>query len=238
MIVDDRDRFVTGRAVGRLATLRVTATADGLRLDTGEESMDLAVPPAGEGARTVRVWADAAPARDAGDAAANWLSQRFGRPLRLVYQHDDDRRLLGPARRDRSGDLVSFADAYPLLLIGTASLDALNARLDIPVAMNRFRPNVVVRTEAPFVEDGWAAVTIGNVEFAVATRCSRCVFTTVDPDTGARDPEGEPLRTLRTFRSAPASGKIMFGVNLIPRDVGDIAVGDAVRSRGAVVRDD
>lgn len=238
MVVDAGNRFVTGRAVGRLATLGATAIPGGLRLSAGSASIDVALPAADDEAHVVQVWRDAVPARDAGDEAAAWLTARFERPLRLVYQHDEDRRPLGEDRRVREGDHVSFADAYPLLLIGTASLDALNARLDAPVRMDRFRPNVVIETNEPFAEDGWASVRLGDVEFAAATRCARCVFTTVDPSTGIRDPDGEPLRTLRAFRSAPVSRKIMFGVNLIPLATGTVSVGDAVATGAAVARKD
>ena len=30
--------------------------------------------------------------------------------------------------------------------------------------------------------------------------CGRCVFTTVNPHDGSRDPNGDPLKTLKTFR--------------------------------------
>ena len=42
------------------------------------------------------------------------------------------------------GDIVGFADGFPLLLATTASLADLNARLPQTVPMDRFRPNVVV----------------------------------------------------------------------------------------------
>ena len=116
----------------------------------------------------------------------------------------------------KPGDEVSFADAFPLLLISQAALDALNAKLAAPVPMLRFRPNFVVANTAPHAEDGWKRVRIGDVEFDVVKPCSRCVFTTVDFERGEFDPSGEPLKHADRRTGARERG-VTFGQNLIPR---------------------
>ena len=73
-------------------------------------------------------------------------------------------------------------------------------------------------------EDAWSALTIGTASLEVAWPCSRCVLTTIDPDTGEKDPDGEPMRTLTTYRRRDRS--VYFGQNLIPRALGTVAVGD------------
>ena len=80
--------------------------------------------------------------------------------------------------------------------------------------MNRFRPNIVVETDTPFLEDRWRYISIGMIEFNVVKSCSRCVITTTDQQTGERNPQQEPLRTLSKFRNS--RGKILFGENLVP----------------------
>jgi uncharacterized protein YcbX len=80
--------------------------------------------------------------------------------------------------------------------------------------MRRFRPNLVVDGGAPYAEDDWQRIRIGDVVFRVVSRCSRCIFTTVDPDTGERDAAREPLATLERERQF-AEGAC-FGVNLLP----------------------
>jgi uncharacterized protein YcbX len=92
--------------------------------------------------------------------------------------------------------------------------------------MARFRPNVVVEGADAHAEDGWRRVRIGAVTFDVVKPCTRCVFTTVDPETGNFDPDGEPLATLKQYRRTPAG--VTFGQNLIPRGTGTIRVGDPV----------
>jgi hypothetical protein len=121
---------------------------------------------------------------------------------------------------------VSFADAFPFLLIAEESLADLDARLAAPLPMDRFRPNLVVTGAAPYAEDAWNRFRIGNVVFHGATRCSRCVVTTTDQATAERGPE--PLKTLASYRR-DADGAVMFGRNLVHETkTGRLAVGDAV----------
>jgi uncharacterized protein YcbX len=116
-------------------------------------------------------------------------------------------------------DTVSFADGYPFLIIGEASINDLNERLETPlnpdnqplVGMRRFRANFVFSGGTPYEEDNWRDFQIGNVAFIGCKPCGRCVMTTLDPDSGARDKE--PLQTLATYRSA--GKKIKFGQNVI-----------------------
>jgi uncharacterized protein len=53
-------------------------------------------------------------------------------------------------------DEVSHFDEVPLSLIGTATLAWLSAQLPgIEIESRRFRPNLVVRTDEPFIEESW-----------------------------------------------------------------------------------
>jgi uncharacterized protein YcbX len=141
----------------------------------------------------------------------------------LLYMPDSERRAVNP-NRARPGDIVSFADAYPLLLISEASLAALNQRLDAPVEMRRFRPNLVISGCEPYAEDGFSALSIGPLTFRGVKRCERCVVTTVDPATAEQGKE--PLRTLARYRQS--EGKVWFGMNLIHDGPGTLRLGDPV----------
>ncbi|MEM9303823.1 MAG: MOSC N-terminal beta barrel domain-containing protein [Pseudomonadota bacterium] len=229
MIVREDGRFVTAREAPSLVTVAVTLTRGGLEFRApGMPSLAVAAPLADLGRTAVTVWKDETTAGDAGDEAAAWCSEFLDRPCRLVHQREEDVRSIAQRPGGRPGDAVSFADGYPLLVIGSASLAALNERLATPVSMARFRPNVVVTTTEPFVEDTWTRVRIGDLEFDCARRCTRCVLTTVDPASGEKHADGEPLKTLRSFRFDREERGILFGVNLIPRGTGRVAVGDRV----------
>ena len=230
MVVDRQGNCLTGREHPRLVLVRAGPVDGGLRLEApgcAPLSVARAGPEAGrEGARPVTIWGDGCNGVDAGDEAARWFSELLDTPVRLVEMTDDCHRPADPEVA-RPGDLVSFADGYPVMLIGRASLDELNARLARPTSVRRFRPNLVVDGAAPFAEDHWWRLRIGEVEFEGAENCERCTFPTIDPDTGRKDVRSEPMRTLATFRRRPGGG-VFLGQNLIPRNPGTIRVGDPV----------
>jgi uncharacterized protein YcbX len=173
----------------------------------------------------VRVWADEVTALQAHPQADAWISTYLGVAARFAGMGEASERPVDP-RYGVPGDEVSFADGFPLLLISQAALDDLNARLDSPVPMLRFRPNLVVADTPPHAEDAWRSIRVGEVLFDVVKPCVRCVLTTVRPETGEFDPGGEPLRSLIAYRRGPKG--VTFGQNLIPRSRGTIRLGDRI----------
>jgi uncharacterized protein len=226
MVVQPDGRFLTQRELPVMARIATEATAHALTLsaDAGGR-LHVPVPTVAAERRQVQVWRDQVPALDAGPEAASWLSARLGLPCGLVYLDDPGARPVDPTY-GMPDDRAAFSDGFPVLLANTASLAALNAALPNPIDMGRFRPNVVITGAAPWAEDRWRRIRIGEVVFRVAKPCARCVVTTVDQITGERPDKSEPLRTLGRMRRA--AGGVMFGQNLIPDGPGGIAVGDSV----------
>jgi hypothetical protein len=230
MMVTPQGRFLTRREVPAMAHVKADCAGQGIVL-SHHDARSLAVPVPLTGAGVpVRVWSDTVPAQDAGDAAAQWLTAVFGRPVRLVHMPETVVRPVD-AVFGRDGDQVSFADGFPLLVTTVESLDALNRALAHTITMARFRPNLVIAgAPAAFAEDGWHVLRIGQVRLRVVKPCTRCVITTQDPDSGEVVETMEPLRTLK------AMGRVMpgprpepiFGQNAIPDAAGTIAVGDTV----------
>ena len=157
------------------------------------------------------------------DAAVQFFSDWLEESVRLVKMADSFERRVDP-RYARTPALTGFSDGYPLLLISEASLNDLNARLDTPLPMNRFRPNLVVAGCDRYAEDGWQQVRINTVTFDTAKPCERCTVTTTDQTTGERGVE--PLRTLATYRRVGT--KVYFGQNIIHRTAGTLTVGEPV----------
>jgi uncharacterized protein len=232
LVVDKAGRFVSQREEPVMA--RVTVRHDGPGLLTvsasGHPALLVAAPSAESGAEMLRVsvWRSTVMAAAAGPSADSWFSVLLGRAVRMVYLDDPTRRGVDP-EYGAAGDVVSFADGYPLLLTNAASLDELGRWLaedgDVPVPMNRFRPNVVVAGFAPWAEDGWKRIRIGAVSFRVVKPCGRCVVTTTDQATGETGPQ--PLAMLGRRRRI--GQKLVFGQNMIPDAPGLIRVGDPVR---------
>jgi hypothetical protein len=152
-----------------------------------------------------------------------WLGRFLGHEARLWRVHEP--RPVNPKYAVSPADRTGFADGYPLLLLGQASLDDLNARLARPVPVDRFRPNLVLAGAPAFAEDAWRRIRVGEIELAVVKPCARCVITTTDQRTAARG--REPLRTLAGYRRAP-DGKVLFGQNAIHLSTGVMRAGDVV----------
>ncbi|MDP9000583.1 MAG: MOSC N-terminal beta barrel domain-containing protein [Myxococcota bacterium] len=228
MIVDDEGRFVTQRTEPRLALVGVSLTHDALVL-TAPRMSALALPlwpqdgPSGRRIRRVVIWRDEVDAFDCGEDAARWASDWLGSRASLVFMPDDVARPVNP-KHGRAGDLVSFADAFPVLLASSSSLADLNARMAVPVPMERFRPNIVVSGCPSWAEDTWTRICISDVPLRVVKPCTRCVITTVDQHTADRGVE--PLRTLASFRTR--ENEVLFAQNCIHDGRGTVAVGDLV----------
>lgn len=225
MLVDaDNGRFITQRLLPQMSQLSALYDArGGLTLSApGRDDLSVTLPDPEQDLRGVIVWRDNLRVPDAGDEAAEWLSALLGKPCRLVQVPEERTRQVDTAYA-QPGDRVAFADGFPLLLIGQASLDDLSQRVGQPLSMLRFRPNLVVTGSEPYAEDGWKRIRIGEVEFEVAKGCSRCILTTIDPQTGERNAQREPLATLKTYRER--DGDVYFGQNLLPRGIGELQVG-------------
>ena len=220
MLIDRDGRFLTQRQQPRMTLIRTLLDdADGLLLQA-PGMPDLQVPVAGGERREVVVWQDRVSAAPVGRAVDQWLSDFLATPCHLVVMPDEANR---PVDQDfaEPSDQVGFADGFPFLLISQGSLEDLNARLEQPVPMQRFRPNLVVSGCQAFAEDGWQRIRIGQIEFRVAKACSRCIIPTIDPQTGERG--REPLQTLMSYRKR--DNKTYFGQNLVHEQCGQLELG-------------
>jgi uncharacterized protein YcbX len=220
MVVDADGRFLTQRQLPRMCLVETELDAGGGLHLRAPGMPELAVAAGAGGRVAVRVWSDHVTARPAGPDADRWLSEFLDTDCRLVRFADDVVRPVDPDYA-RPGDQVGFADGFPFLLISESSLADLNGRLERPIEMRRFRPNLVVSGCAPHAEDGWRRIRIGQLRFRVAKPCARCIIPTIDIDTGER--ADEPLRTLMTYRRR--DNKILFGQNLVHDGEGRLAVG-------------
>ena len=234
MLVDHRGKFLSQRQYPRLATIQVKIVENGFLLSTNNYSEKLQFKPTYTGPETaVEIWRDRTIGIDQGDEVAQWFQSALELPsdfpCRLVRQSSHHLRPIDKNYTEGEKLPVSFADGYPFLLTATASLELLNQRLreendsqSKAIPMNRFRPNIVIQTDRPFIEGQWRSIQIGEVEFSLVKPCSRCIVTTTDQLTGRRKDGKEPLKTLSTFRQF--AGGIMFGENMIPNRMGVVPV--------------
>ncbi|MGX7679947.1 MOSC domain-containing protein [Jatrophihabitans sp. DSM 45814] len=246
MVIDEHGANITARTNAKLFSVTATPQPENALLLDAPESEPLYVSAPTRAGRLPVQFSRLEYALAAGTAADDWISQAISQSAHLVWLDDPKRRAVSERHGGRDNDVMSLADAGPLLLTHEASLARLNAwiaeesaRTDDPdtgareapqpLSMMRFRPNVVISSDtadqvAPFAEDGWSALRIGNVTFRTSELCDRCVMTTVDPITLERGKE--PIRTIARHRNW--SGATWFGTRLIPVTTGTLRVGDPV----------
>lgn len=222
MVVTPEGKFLTQREHPRLALVTPELQSEMLTLRAPDfDSLRLPVRAAGT-PWPVEIWkSKGVQSIDQGEDAAQWFSDWLGHPARLVHFAEGYQRRVSSEYAVNGDDHTGFADGYPILLTSEESLNDLNGRLESPVPMNRFRPNIVVRACKPFAEDDWSRIRIADVELAIVKPCARCVVTTIDKETLARSKE--PLKTLGKYRKH-ALGAI-FGQNAIPLNAGRLEVG-------------
>ncbi len=209
MIIDENNMFLSQREHPEMAQFAVHLDASHLTIDFRGDQLIVPIDPPTDAPRIpVQIWDDECTALRYGRAIQKWLSDRLDQACSLVYMPDELVRPMKP-KYAKTADEVSFADGYPLLVLGESSLDDLNARLDEPVDIRRFRPNIVFSGAPAYAEDGWKSFQIGEVPFRGIKPCPRCQVVTIDPDSGLRG--SEPLKTLATYRAI--GNKVMFGLN-------------------------
>ena len=177
--------------------------------------------------KPVRVFSYDVTAVPTSAAVNKWFSEFLGIECQLLFQHEAYERKVLEKHGGISGDTVGFADQCPILLATEASLTDLNERLGHPIAINRFRANLVIDGTNAWEEDGWNTIRIGECDFKVNQACIRCVLTTIVPVSKIKDPDSEPLRTMNSFRKGPQGG-VVFGMHLTPLSVGKVKLGDEI----------
>jgi uncharacterized protein YcbX len=222
MVVTPEGEFLTQREYPRLALVTPTLNNGSLELTApAYDSLQLGIQTSGSPV-SVNIWkSKGVKAIDQGEEGAQWFSDWLGAEVRLVHFADGYVRGVNEAYAVNTDDHTGFADGYPILLTSEEGLQDLNSRLEAPVPMNRFRPNIVVKGCGPFEEDAWNRIKMGDVELAVVKPCARCVVTTIDNETLERSKE--PLKTLGKYRKHKLGA--IFGQNVIPLNEGSLRLG-------------
>ena len=227
MVVDEEGEFLSQRELPRMALIRPTMKHSEMVLRApGMLALHIAFDRV-EGPVRVRVWDDEVAAYDMGDIAAQWFSDFLSEPgkprkLRLVRFDPEQKRL---SSRTWTGEVEAqnqFADGFPILVIGEASLADLNARLVAAgqgaVGIERFRPNIVLSGIEAHDEDRVDLLRVatgeGEVQLRPVKPCARCSIPNVDPTTAQSSPDVGDM--LSSYRADPRlDGAITFGMNAI-----------------------
>ncbi|CAL8274594.1 unnamed protein product [Merluccius merluccius] len=242
LVITEDGHMVTARQQPRLVLVSLTCGGGGLCLngpDMDELQMPLQQPD--NAVIDCRVFGDDIQGRDCGDGAARWLTLYLGgeKAFRLVHfeAHMEPRRSAAQEKLFSPQEQVAYPDVGPVMLLSEASVGDLNGKLPEDVTVERFRPNIVIGDCSAFAEDSWKELLIGEVRLQRVMSCGRCIFTTIDPETGVISRK-EPLDTLKGYRQCkPSERNIyktapLFGQLFTVKKTGVFQVGDVVYSVG------
>jgi len=223
MLVNAEGKFQTQREHRGMVGFKTALKPDGIQVSFENEQVFLPFVSKTIGQRKVSIWEHELDALVCEETLSDWFSQRLNSKLQLICLDKNNPRI--KKIRVKPDEVpIRFSDGYPYTILGTASLDLLNSKLDEPLPSDRFRSTIVVNTKDPHQEDSWTDFTINGLGFRMVKPCSRCVVTTINQNDGSSSKE--PLRTLNTYRK---EGKyVNFTMNAICLQEGTISVGDAL----------
>jgi MOSC domain-containing protein len=222
MLIDEENNFMTQRAFPQMALFKLSYEPRGFIIRYRDQLIDLSFQTLHD-LISARIWKDTVDVYEVSKRHNDWFSKNIGINCRLVSFPENNPRPVEPGF-SINNDHVSLADAYPLLIIGQSSLDDLNGRLQKPLPVNRFRPNIVFTGGQPYEEDDWGNFRVGKNRFTGVKSCSRCSITTINQDTAQKGIE--PLATLATYRRR--DNNVYFGKDLIPLNYNEIAEGEEI----------
>ncbi len=224
MLVDEHNRFLSQREIPEMALLYVELTANGLLVMHKKKPEEYIAIPFLFDAReeaVCTVWDDECQAEFVDTEIDKWFTRILNVKCRLVYMPKNSKRMVDQ-RYAGPDQITSFADAYPFLLVGDASLEDLNGRLKEPVLMDRFRPNIVFSGGEAFQEDQLSHFQIGDLNFYGVKPCARCPVINIDQESGISSKE--PTKIMAGYRKK--NNKIYFGQNLVHDGEGSLNLGD------------
>ncbi|XP_044022600.1 mitochondrial amidoxime-reducing component 1 isoform X2 [Siniperca chuatsi] len=237
LVVTEDGHMVTGRQEPRLVLVSLTCEGGHVCLNgPNMEELRFPVKQSDNPVIDCRVFGADIQGRDCGDEASRWLTRYLGaeKTFRLVH-FEPGMRARKPAEIEPLFPQyeVAYPDCGPVMLLSESSVKDLSSKLEKDVTVERFRPNIVISDCEAFDEDSWEEIQIGSVRLQRVMSCGRCIFTTVDPETGIITRK-EPLETLKSYRLCKPSEKHiykaspLFGQLHTVKKTGILQVGDVV----------
>lgn len=223
MLIDENNKFISQREFSNLTQFNIELLEKEMHLFYKNESINIPYKSKSDIAHEVLIWDHKVVANEVSKKLSQWFSTVLDHNVRLVKMTKESSRIKKFLQSPWKSK-VSFADGYPILIIGTASLDLLNSKLEHPIKMDRFRGNLIVNTDEPHEEDDWETIIVGSSVLQLIKPCARCQMITIDQQSGLKSVE--PTKTLSSYRKF--ENKINFGINAICIEKGKIKKGDNI----------
>jgi len=222
MLTDENGLFITQREIPKLALFHVSISSDHLVVQFENKKINIPKTLAHKEIKACEIWEEKINGHQESDVINHWFSTILGQKVFLVRNAERPKRPI----KSHNESFVNFTDSQQYLILGQSSLDNLNTKLDQPISIDRFRPNIVFSNSDIHIEDSWSEIQIGASKFTLTKACSRCNIITIDQETS--EAGKEPLKTLAKYRFK--DNNILFGQYLKLIASGDklLKVGDEI----------
>jgi len=214
MLVDSEGKFQTQREMPKLTLFKTRFEKRGIVVSHNAQEILVPFGLNSKIIRDVNVFEHNLKTQEVSSEINKWFSDQLDKKVQLVTMTDISDRVKS-FEKPPYKTFVSLADGYPYLILGTASVDELNSKLDQPIKYDRFRTNIYLETTEAHSEDDFESIQIGGAQFKVVKACARCNVTTINQQTS--ETGKEPLKTLATYRKI--DHKILFGANMILENI-------------------
>lgn len=224
MLIDQQGQFLSQRRLPKMALITTRIEDQLLWLSApGHQPVAIPLNPQGGDSIEVTIWHDQCLARSVASTIDDWLTEVLQHRCRLVYHPADQIRQVDQ-NYAFADDQTAFSDGFPFLIVSEASLQAFNQHSGLALAMERFRPNIVVTDCEAYAEDQWRQISINGIGFRLPKPCSRCAVPAIDPQTALSDKRVlSELARLRQWQH-----KVYFGQNALHDAIGELGVGNCV----------
>ena len=224
MLVDKQGQFLTQRKLPAMAKIETALSTQTLEVSNGgAQQLEIPLKSPHNNKTRVQIWSDQCTASIVSSQASRWFSELLGIDCDLVFLPQSERRYVDPDYAP-AGQLVGFADGFPLLVLSKASIQLLSEKLGEDVRIDRFRANIIIDGCAAHAEDDWSKITLNHIDILLAKPCSRCVIPSINQQTAEK--HRSLLKTLASYRRT--GGKVYMGQNGLHQSNGKLSVGQSV----------
>lgn len=226
MLVDENNQFITQRNITDMCFFDVLQGNSSFTIHHRKTSQTITLSEeTAQGKEiSVTVWNDTVKAKTVSTKLDDYFSSHLKQKCSLVEMPASTLRLVDKEYAFNN-EIVSFADAYPVLMLGEEALKLLSNKTGREMSALRFRPNLVFSGGAAHEEDNFGVFSVGETQLRNAKLCGRCVIPTIKPESGEIEKEVNTI--LAQYRTI--QNKIMFGINCLVNKTGQITIGDAIQ---------
>jgi uncharacterized protein YcbX len=222
MLVDGKNRMLTLRSHSQLSQFQLAPVEGGWQVSNHKDPGILIADDAStEQLIDTEVWSSPIRTREKSTEVSAWFSEQLDEWVRLV-EFDDLETRYCPV--DQHQMPFGFADVFPLLVCNVQSLKQLSQAVKYPLAMARFRPNVVIDVPADSEYRMSALNCEEGGQLLLAEPCVRCNVPAIDPLTGVYQKDLHPQLKAQLKRD----GKVVFGMNACATHCHQLSVGQSL----------